>query len=186
MVLLSCRYSFYWCRVQMKKKKKEKKNIKNRKLKQKINNDHFLLRFHNTAFDVIFVQVIFSILDASSCNFKNKGKYYLHLRSTEGQWLIVWCVKSFWLEFSFYFSYTRTNFRHVFFGPPCKLMQVSVDNWNINLSHENKKTLSPFYYEKTFLIENECEALGVLHSFSIKNIFYDKVDLRLFYFDVET
>ena len=24
----------------------------------------------------------------------------------------------------------------------------------------------------------------VLHSFSIKNIFYDKMDLRLFYFDV--
>ena len=79
MVLLS--YPIYWCRVQMKKKK--------RKLKQKINNGHFLLRFHNTAFDVIFVQVIFSVLGASSCNFKNKGKYYLHLRSTEGQWLIV-------------------------------------------------------------------------------------------------
>ena len=26
--------------------------------------------------------------------------------------------------------------------------------------------------------------MGVLHSFSIKNIFYDKMDLRLFYFDV--
>ena len=25
---------------------------------------------------------------------------------------------------------------------------------------------------------------GVLHSFSIKNIFYDKMDLRLFYVDV--
>ena len=25
---------------------------------------------------------------------------------------------------------------------------------------------------------------GVLHSFSMKNIFYDKIDLRLFYFDV--
>ena len=25
---------------------------------------------------------------------------------------------------------------------------------------------------------------GVLHSFSIKNIFYDKMDLRFFYFDV--
>ena len=88
MVLLSCRYPFYWCRVQIKKKK-EKQNLKNRKLKQKTNNDHFLLRFHNTAFDVIFVQVIFSMLGASSYNFENKGKYYLHLRSTEGQWLIV-------------------------------------------------------------------------------------------------
>ena len=26
--------------------------------------------------------------------------------------------------------------------------------------------------------------MGVLHSFSIKTIFYDKMDLRLFYFDV--
>ena len=26
--------------------------------------------------------------------------------------------------------------------------------------------------------------MGVLHSFSIKNIFYDKMDLRHFYFDV--
>ena len=87
MVLLSCRYPFYWCRVQMKKK--EKKNIKNRKLKQKINNDHFLLRFHNAVFDFIFLQVIFSMLGASSYNFENRDKYYLHLRSTEGQWLIV-------------------------------------------------------------------------------------------------
>ena len=26
--------------------------------------------------------------------------------------------------------------------------------------------------------------MGVLHSFSIKNIFYDKMNLRLFYFQV--
>ena len=87
MVLLSCRYPFYWCRVQINKKRK--KEYQNRKLKQKINNDHFLLRFHNTAFDVIFVQAIFSMLGTPSYNFENKGKYYLHLRSTEGQWLIV-------------------------------------------------------------------------------------------------
>ena len=51
---------------------KKKKNIKNRKLKQKIKSDHFLLRFHNTAFDVIFVQVIFSMLGASSYNFEKE------------------------------------------------------------------------------------------------------------------
>ena len=28
--------------------------------------------------------------------------------------------------------------------------------------------------------------MGVLHSFSIKNIFYDTMNLRLFYFDVTT
>ena len=32
-----------------------------------------------------------------------------------------------------------------------------------------------------FLIENECKTLD---SFSIKNIFYDKMDLKLFYYDV--
>ena len=67
-----------------KKEKRISKN-KNKKLKQKINNNHFLLRFHNTAFDVIFAQVIFSVLGASSYNFKITGKYNLHLRSTEGQ-----------------------------------------------------------------------------------------------------
>ena len=73
------------------KLKKEKKNIKKRKLKQKINNEQFLLRFHNTAFDVIFVQVIFSMLGASSYNFENKGKYYLHLRlqRNNGLWYNV-------------------------------------------------------------------------------------------------
>ena len=118
MVLLSCSYLFYWCWFQMKKKKKKKK-IKIRKLKPKINNNHFLLRFNNTVFDVIFAQVIFSILSASSNNFENNGKYYLHIRSTEGQWLTVSCVKSLLSEFSFYLSYTQKNFRHVFFfGPP--------------------------------------------------------------------
>ena len=41
------------------------------------------------------------------------------------------------------------------------------------------KGLSPFYH---FIIHY----MGVLHSFSIKNIFYDKMDLRLFYFHVMT
>ena len=31
---------------------------------------------------------------------------------------------------------------------------------------------------------NARHPVGVLHSFSIKNIFYDKMDLRFFYFDV--
>ena len=66
-------------------KKKKKKNTKKRKLKQKINNNHFLLRFHNTVFDIIFIQVTFSMLGASSYNFENKGKYYQHLQSIEGQ-----------------------------------------------------------------------------------------------------
>ena len=49
--------------------------MKKRKLKQRINNKQLLLRFHNTAFDVIFVQMIFIMLGASSYNFENIGKY---------------------------------------------------------------------------------------------------------------
>ena len=86
-------------------KKRNKKNIKDRKLKQKINNDHFLLRFHNNAFDDIFIQVIFSKLAGSSYNFESKGEYYLHLQATDEQCLIVYCVKSFLSKFCFYFSY---------------------------------------------------------------------------------
>ena len=111
--MLSCSYLFHWCRFQMKKKKEKK--IKITKLKPKINNNHFLLRFNNTVFDIIFAQVIFSILSVSSHNFENNGKYYLHIRSTEGQWLTLSCVKSLLSEFSFYLSYTQKNFRHVFF-----------------------------------------------------------------------
>ena len=33
---------------------------------------------------------------------------------------------------------------------------------------------------------NVRQPMGVLHSFFIKNMFYDKMDLRLFYFDVAT
>ena len=33
---------------------------------------------------------------------------------------------------------------------------------------------------------NARHPMGVLHSFSIKNIFYDKMDLRLFYFYLMT
>ena len=50
------------------------------------------------------------------------------------------------------------------------------------LSHEDKKPEVNFIITN-ILIENECKAL---HSFSIKNIFYDKIDLRLFYFLVTT
>ena len=89
MVWASFWYPFYWLRVQMKKKKKEKRNIKDRKLKQKINSDHLLLRFHNTTFDFIFAQVIFSMLGASSYNFGNEGKYFLHSQSTDGQSLVA-------------------------------------------------------------------------------------------------
>ena len=46
------------------------------------------------------------------------------------------------------------------------------------MSHENKKVLkkSPLYNKKIFLIENKCKAP---YSFFIKNIFFDKMDLRL-------
>ena len=44
------------------------------------------------------------------------------------------------------------------------------------LSHENKKALSPFYHKKYFLWKmNVRHPTGFLLSFSIKNIFYDKM-----------
>ena len=43
-------------------------------------------------------------------------------------------------------------------------------------SHENIKALSPFYDKKVFLVENQCKT--PIYSFSIKSIFYDKMDLR--------
>ena len=49
-------------------------------------------------------------------------------------------------------------------------------------SYEHKK---PFYHKRYFLWKmNVRHSMGVLHSFSIKNIFYYKIDLRLFYFHV--
>ena len=47
-----------------------------------------------------------------------------------------------------------------------------------------KKSLKSILSLEIFLIENECKThpQDVLHSFPIKNIFYDKMDLRLFYF----
>ena len=53
------------------------------------------------------------------------------------------------------------------------------------LLHQNKKALSPLYNKKYFNdIIIKKYPMGVLHSFSIKNIFYDKMDLRLFYFEI--
>ena len=58
-------------------------------------------------------------------------------------------------------------------------------NEDFNSSHENKKALSPFYHKKYFWQNmNVRHPIFVLHSFSIKNIFYYKIDLRLFYFHV--
>ena len=52
-------------------------------------------------------------------------------------------------------------------------------------SHGNKKAVSPFYHKKYFWHQmNVRQPYVVLHSFSIKNIFYDKIDWQLFYFHV--
>ena len=73
---------------QNKTKKEKNKRLKNKDLKQ---------IFHDTGFDAIFVQVMFSMLGASSYKFENKEKYYLLLRSTEGQFLAysIICKKLF-------------------------------------------------------------------------------------------
>ena len=50
--------------------------------------------------DVIFVQVIFSSLRASSYDFENNEKYNMNLRFIEVWKVELECVKSFLLEFS--------------------------------------------------------------------------------------
>ena len=56
---------------------------------------------------------------------------------------------------------------------------------NSILSHENKKALSSFYHKKYFWLKINIRChIGVLHSFSTKKNFYDKIELRLFYFHV--
>ena len=54
-----------------KKKKKKKKKEKNKRLKNK----DLKQIFHDTGFDAIFVQVMFSMLGAASYKFENKDKY---------------------------------------------------------------------------------------------------------------
>ena len=44
------------------------------------------------------------------------------------KWLVVLCVKRFFSQFSFYISYTWTNFRHVFFGPTGKKIYYHMYN----------------------------------------------------------
>ena len=66
---------------------------------------------------VILVQVIFRRLRASSYNFENKEKYSMNLRFIKVQQVKLQCVKSFLSQFCFYFSYTKMNFRYVFFDP---------------------------------------------------------------------
>ena len=53
-------------------------------------------------------------------------------------------------------------------------------------SHENKKILSLIYHEKIYLIENECKipSIGCLTFIFHQKYFYDKMDLRVFYFHV--
>ena len=55
------------------------------------------------------------------------------------------------------------NFRKIFIEQFVNSKYIS--------SHENKKALSSFYHKKILLIANEYHFVGVLHVFSIKNIF---------------
>ena len=92
--------------------------------------------------DVIFVQVIFGRLRASSYNSENKGNYNMNLQFIEVQKIKLECLKSFLSEFSFYFSYMKMNFRHVFFGLPgieCVDKEVLYLRWSEHGSYGNNK-----------------------------------------------
>ena len=55
--------------------------------------------------------------------------------------------------------------------------------WLSISSRENKKALSPFYHKNYFWQKiNVRHPLSVLDSFSIKNVFNDKMDFSLFLF----
>ena len=57
---------------------------------------------------------------------------------------------------------------------------------HISLRHMKIKNLQSILSLKIFLMENECKTpIGCHTLFSIKNIFYDKIDLRSFYFRVK-
>ena len=54
------------------------------------------------------------------------------------------------------------------------------------MPHGHKQALSPLYPKKYFLYKmNVRHPVVVLNSFSIKNSFYDKMDLRLFLFSCD-
>ena len=49
------------------------------------------------------------------------------------------------------------------------------------LSHENEKDLGPFYQKSFWYKMNVIIPVGVLHSFSIKKNFYNKMNLKLYF-----
>ena len=64
------------------------------------------------------------------------------------------------------------------------LCEFCVISWSLS-SHENGKSFILFYHRKYFwYIINVRHYVGFLNSFSIKNIFCDKMDWNFFYFRV--
>ena len=103
----------------------------------------------------------------------------------------IWCFSSHWstwqlsVHLSVYklgllFDFIMSNFCQ---NESFAFLLILFNKLHIS-SHQNKKALSPFYHKKYFWLKMNVRNKGVLHSFSIKSIFYDKMDLRLFYFDV--
>ena len=65
-----------------------------------------------------------------------------------------------------------------YIGKTAEYWLMYLDSMHIVLrKHKNLKYILP---QTIFLIENECKT--PFHSFSIKNIVYDEMGLRLFYF----
>ena len=103
----------------------------------------------------------------------------------------IWCFSSHWstwqlsVHLSVYklgllFDFIMSNFCQ---NESFAFLLILFNKLHIS-SHQNKKALSPFYQKKYFWLKMNVRNKGVLHSFSIKSIFYDKMDLRLFYFDM--
>ena len=115
--------------------------------------------------------------------------YFVKYTATCVLKLFNWVVTSWILKLTLSFQSKRFSTkpkksRDILWNILWKKRAFIEANKTIFLERESP-TWSSFYHKKYFWYKMNVEhPMGVLHSFSIKNIFYDKMDLRLFYFRV--
>ena len=115
--------------------------------------------------------------------------YFVKYTATCVLQLFNWVVTSWILKLTLSFQSKRFSTkpkksRDILWNILWKKRAFIEANKTIFLERESP-TWSSFYHKKYFWYKMNVEhPMGVLHSFSIKNIFYDKMDLRLFYFRV--
>ena len=99
--------------------------------------------------DLIFVQVTFSRLRASSYNFENKEKYNMNLRFPEVYQVKLEFVKSFLSEFYYYCSYMKMNCRHASLAHPVfQQCSINLQTVILNRIHKEVYSLSDLFSSK--------------------------------------